>query len=60
MTAFPIIRSLQNILRQPQPDYMPAFASKSGAGMEVGTTGNGTAKTVSGADTSSNNLDNTA
>jgi len=45
---------------EPQPEYMPGFTSKSGAGMEVGTTGNGTATTVTGTDTSSNNLDNTA
>lgn len=43
---------------EPQQDLLPAFASRSGDGMEVGTTGNGTAKTVSGADTSSNNLEN--
>lgn len=43
---------------EPQQDLLPAFASRSGDGMEVGTTGNGTAKTVSGDDTSSNNLEN--
>ena len=43
---------------EPQQDLLPAFASRSGDGMEVGTTGNGTAKTVSGTDTSSNNLEN--
>ena len=43
---------------EPQQELLPAFASRSGDGMEVGTTGNGTAKTVSGADTSSNNLEN--
>ena len=43
---------------KPQEDLIPGFSSRSGDGMEVGTTGNGTAKTVSGADTSSNNLEN--
>lgn len=43
---------------EPNQELLPAFASRSGDGMEVGTTGNGTAKTVSGADTSSNNLEN--
>lgn len=43
---------------EPQQELLPAFASRSGDGMEVGTTGNGTAKTVSGDDTSSNNLEN--
>ena len=43
---------------EPQQELLPAFASRSGDGMEVGTTGNGTAKTISGADTSSNNLEN--
>jgi len=45
---------------EPQQELMPSFNSKSGSGMEVGTTGNGTATSVSGADNSSNNLDNTA
>lgn len=51
----------------PKPDDEPVdkdslgdMTSKSGAGMEIGTTGNGTAKTVTGTDTSSNNLENTA
>lgn len=43
---------------EPNQELLPAFASRSGDGMEVGTTGNGTAKTVSGDDTSSNNLEN--
>ena len=43
---------------EPQQELLPAFASRSGDGMEVGTTGNGTAKTTSGEDTSSNNLEN--
>lgn len=43
---------------EPQEDLIPGFSSRSGDGMEVGTTGNGTAKNVSGDDTSSNNLEN--
>ncbi len=43
---------------KPQQELLPAFASRSGDGMEVGTTGNGTSKTTSGEDTSSNNLEN--
>ena len=43
---------------EPQQELLPAFASRSGDGMEVGTTGNGTSKTTSGEDTSSNNLEN--
>ena len=43
---------------EPNQDLLPAFASRSGDGMQTGTTGNGTSKTVSGADTSSNNLEN--
>jgi len=43
---------------EPQEELLPGFTSKSGSGMEVGTTGNGTAKNVDGADTSSNNLEN--
>ena len=39
-------------------DYMPKATSRSGDGMAVGTTGNGTATSASGSDTSSNNLEN--
>lgn len=49
----------------PRPDDEPVdkesmgeMSSKSGSGMEIGTVGNGTAKTLSGNDTSSNNLEN--
>ena len=49
----------------PRPDDEPVdkealgeLSSKSGAGLKVGTVGNGTAKTLSGTDTSSNNLEN--
>jgi len=45
--------------QEPMQEYLPAFTSRSGDGMEVGTTGNGTATSVSGDDTSSNNLENT-
>lgn len=45
---------------EPNDDLRPGMTSRSGDGMAVGTTGNGTAKTVSGADTSSNNLENAA
>ena len=43
---------------EPREEYLPNFKSRSGDGMEVGTTGNGTATTVTGDDTSSNNLEN--
>lgn len=43
---------------EPIKEYMPKATSRSGDGMAVGTTGNGTATSVSGSDTSSNNLDN--
>lgn len=43
---------------EPQDDLRPGMTSRSGDGMAVGTTGNGTATSVSGADTSSNNLEN--
>ena len=43
---------------EPNLDLMPKATSRSGDGMAVGTTGNGTSTTVSGDDTSSNNLDN--
>ena len=43
---------------EPQLEYLPNFSSKSGAGMN--TVGEGTSTSVSGADNSSNNLDNTA
>lgn len=43
---------------EPQKELMPKATSRSGDGMAVGTTGNGTATTASGADTSSNNLEN--
>lgn len=42
------------------PAVLTGQTSKAGAGMEVGTTGSGTAKKPSGKDTSSNNADNTA
>jgi hypothetical protein len=45
---------------EPQTDLIPGYESKSGSGMEVGTVGEGTATSLSGTDTSSNNLDNTA
>ena len=38
--------------------YMPQFTSKSGAGMEQGTTGNGTAKSASTRDNSISNTEN--
>ena len=44
--------------QEPNKEYMPKATSRSGDGMAVGTTGNGTATSVSGADTSSNNLEN--
>ena len=51
----------------PRPDDDPVDeslitpdTSRSGDGMQVGRTGNGTATTVTGEDTSSNNLENTA
>lgn len=40
------------------PANMSGQSSKSGAGMDVGTTGDGTSKTANGADRSSNNADN--
>jgi hypothetical protein len=43
---------------EPMKEYMPKATSRSGDGMVVGTTGNGTATNASGSDTSSNNLDN--
>jgi len=45
---------------EPQLEIMPGFTSKSGAGMVNGTVGEGTATSLSGSDTSSNNSDNTA
>lgn len=39
---------------------LPQTGSGASQGMAIGTTGSGTSKQVSGADTSSNNLDNTA
>ena len=44
----------------PQQDLITPETSRSGDGMEVGRTGNGTATTVSGDDTSSSNLENAA
>lgn len=44
----------------PQQDLITPMTSRSGDGMEEGRTGNGTATSVSGEDTSSNNLDNAA
>ena len=44
--------------QEPNKEYMPKATSRSGDGMAVGTTGNGTATSVSGADISSNNLEN--
>jgi len=43
---------------EPQMEYLPNFTSKSGSGMN--TVGEGTSLSISGADNSSNNLDNTA
>lgn len=43
---------------EPREEYMPMATSRSGDGMAVGTTGNGTATSAVGADTSSNNLEN--
>jgi hypothetical protein len=43
----------------PNDDLRPGMTSRSGDGLAVGTTGNGTSTTVSGTDTSSNNLENT-
>lgn len=40
--------------------FMPAMTSRSGDGMEQGTTGQGTSKTVSGKDSSSLNTENAA
>jgi hypothetical protein len=42
------------------PATLTGQSSKSGAGMEVGTVGDGTAKSATGKDRSSNNSDNTA
>lgn len=42
----------------PNDDLRPGMTSRSGDGMAVGTTGDGTSTSVSGTDTSSNNLDN--
>ena len=44
----------------PQQDLITPETSRSGDGLEVGRTGNGTATTVSGDDTSSANLENAA
>lgn len=44
--------------QEPNKEYMPKATSRSGDGMAVGTTGNGTATSTSSADTSSNNLEN--
>lgn len=44
--------------QEPNKEYMPKATSRSGDGMAVGTTGNGTATSASGVDTSSNNLEN--
>jgi hypothetical protein len=43
---------------EPQEEYMPNFSSRSGDGLA--TAGEGTSTTVTGADTSSNNLENAA
>ena len=43
---------------EPQDDLRPGMTSRSGDGLEVGRTGNGTSTTVTGEDTSSNNLEN--
>lgn len=45
---------------EPQTDLIPGYESKSGSGMAVGTVGEGTATSLSGSDTSSNNSDNAA
>jgi hypothetical protein len=44
--------------QEPNQDLLPAKTSRSGDGMAVGTTGNGTATSAAGSDTSSNNLEN--
>lgn len=44
--------------QEPNKEYMPKATSRSGDGMAVGTTGNGTATSAVGTDTSSNNLEN--
>ena len=41
-------------------DEIPNSVSRSGDGMEVGKTGNGTSDNVAGSDNSANNLDNNA
>jgi len=43
---------------EPREEYLPKATSRSGDGMAVGTTGNGTATTAIGDDTSGNNLEN--
>ena len=44
--------------QEPNKEYMPKATSRASDGMAVGTTGNGTSTIASGADTSSNNLEN--
>jgi hypothetical protein len=50
----------EEVDKEALPATMTGQFSKSGAGMEVGTTGDGTAKTASGKDRSSSNSNNSA
>lgn len=50
----------EEVDKESLPAVLTGQSSKSGAGMEVGTTGDGTSKTPSGKDRSSNNANNSA
>lgn len=56
----PLKAADEEVDKEALPAVMTGQSSKSGAGMEVGTTGDGTSKTSSGKDRSSNNSDNAA